>query len=391
MLNPSANRMGTESAFAVLARAGVLSAQGHDIINLGIGQPDFKTPEHIVEAGIKALQDGAHGYTPSLGLPELRATVADDLKNRYRVRPDPDLIQIVPGGKPILFISMMLLGGQGREILTPDPGFPIYQSAINYSGAKSVSYGLVEANGFVFDADDVLSKITDKTSLVIVNSPANPTGGITPRSEMDKFIEWMAAFPHVTILSDEIYDRLIFDDEPLSLLTYPEIANRLIVLNGWSKTYAMTGWRLGYGIWPKHLVDYADRMAVNIHSCVNAPTQHAGIAALTGDQSCVADMLTAFKRRGALITSLLNGIDKVSCQAPGGAFYAFANISQTNIAALDFQQMALEDYGVALIAGTSFGGFGEGYVRISCANSDEAISHACARIDTLVRERSQKP
>ena len=388
MLNPSANSMGTESAFAVLARVGVLISQGHDIINLGIGQPDFKTPQHIVEAGIKALQDGAHGYTPSLGLPELRTTVADDLKNRYGVRPDPDLIQIVPGGKPILFIAMMLLGGQGREILTPDPGFPIYQSAINYSGATSVSYGLVESNGFAFDADDVLSKITDKTSLVIINSPANPTGGITPTSEMDKFIEGMAAFPHVTILSDEIYDRLIFDDEPLSLLTYPEIADRLIVLNGWSKTYAMTGWRLGYGIWPKHLINYADRMAVNIHSCVNAPTQHAGITALTGDQTCVADMLVAFRRRGALITSLLNGIDKISCQAPSGAFYAFANISQTGIVALDFQQMALEDYGVALIAGTSFGAFGEGYVRISCANSDEAITQACARIDTLVREQS---
>ena len=388
MLNPSANRMGTETAFAVLARAGELSAQGHDIINLGIGQPDFKTPPHIVEAGIKALKDGAHGYTPSLGLPELRTTVADDLAMRYGARPNPDLIQIVPGGKPILFIAMMLLGGRGREILTPNPGFPIYQSAINYSGATSVSYGLVEENGFAFDADDVLSKITDKTSLVIVNSPANPTGGTTPRSEMKKFVDGMASFPHVTILSDEIYDRLIFDDEPLSLLTYPEIAERLIVLNGWSKTYAMTGWRLGYGIWPQHLINYADRMAVNFHSCVNAPTQYAGIEALIGDQTCVDDMLTAFKRRGALITSLLNDIDAIDCQAPSGAFYAFANISQTGIPALEFQQIALENYGVALIAGTSFGGFGEGYVRISCANSDDAITNACARIDKLVRERS---
>ena len=388
MLNPAAMRLGTESAFSVLARAGQLAASGKDIINLGIGQPDFRTPDHIVEAGIKALQDGAHGYTPSMGLPELRQTVSDDIQNRYHQHISPDLIQIVPGGKPVMFAAMSLLGGEGKEILTPDPAFPIYQSAINYSGAKVVPYGLIEENGFAFDADDVLSKITDKTSLILINSPANPTGGTTPKSEMDKFINGLEKFPHVTILSDEIYDRLIFDGQPLSLLSYPEIRDRLIILNGWSKTYAMTGWRIGYGIWPEHLIDYADRLAVNIHSCVNAATQHAAIAALTGDQSCVDEMLVAFRRRAALITDRLNAIDGISCQSPRGAFYAFANIKDTGISSMAFQEKALEEYGVACISGTSFGQFGEGYVRLSCANSDEAIEEAIRRIHQMVTENA---
>ena len=388
MLNPAAMRLGTESAFSVLARAGQLAASGKDIINLGIGQPDFRTPDHIVEAGIKALQDGAHGYTPSMGLPELRQTVSDDIQNRYHQHISPDLIQIVPGGKPVMFAAMSLLGGEGKEILTPDPAFPIYQSAINYSGAKVVPYGLIEENGFAFDADDVLSKITDKTSLILINSPANPTGGTTPKSEMDKFINGLERFPHVTILSDEIYDRLIFDGQPLSLLSYPEIRDRLIILNGWSKTYAMTGWRIGYGIWPEHLIDYADRLAVNIHSCVNAATQHAAIAALTGDQSCVDEMLVAFRRRAALITDRLNAIDGISCQSPRGAFYAFANIKDTGISSMAFQEIALEEYGVACISGTSFGQFGEGYVRLSCANSDEAIEEAIRRIHQMVTENA---
>lgn len=388
MLNPAAMRLGTESAFSVLARAGQLAASGKDIINLGIGQPDFRTPDHIVEAGIKALQDGAHGYTPSMGLPELRQTVSDDIQNRYHQHISPDLIQIVPGGKPVMFAAMSLLGGEGKEILTPDPAFPIYQSAINYSGAKVVPYGLIEENGFAFDADDVLSKITDKTSLILINSPANPTGGTTPKSEMDKFINGLENFPHVTILSDEIYDRLIFDGQPLSLLSYPEIRDRLIILNGWSKTYAMTGWRIGYGIWPEHLIDYADRLAVNIHSCVNAATQHAAIAALTGDQSCVDEMLVAFRRRAALITDRLNAIDGISCQSPRGAFYAFANIKDTGISSMAFQEIALEEYGVACISGTSFGQFGEGYVRLSCANSDEAIEEAIRRIQQMVTENA---
>ena len=383
-LNPATQRLGTENAFTVLARAGQIAAQGHDVVNLGIGQPDFRTPPHIVEAGIKALQDGANGYTPSLGMPSLREALADDLQARYGARPDTDRIQITPGGKPIIFISAMLLGGPHNEILVPDPGFPIYQSAINYSGATAVPYGLVEENGFAFDADDVLSKITERTSLIIINSPANPTGGATPKSEMDKFVKGLAAFPHVTILSDEIYDRFVFDTAPLSLLSYPDIADRLIILNGWSKTYAMTGWRIGYGIWPKRLIEAADRIGVNYHSCVNAPTQFAALAAITGPQDCVSEMCDAFARRAKLITNLLNQIDGISCVMPRGAFYAFANVSALGIAADTLQNTLLETHHVATISGTSFGAFGEGYLRLSSANSDAAIEQACSRLKEMV-------
>ena len=383
-VNPATLRLGTENAFTVLARAGQIAAQGHDVVNLGIGQPDFKTPPHIVEAGIKALQDGAHGYTPSLGMPELRDAVADDLHARYGVRPDTNRIQITPGGKPIIFISAMLLGGPENEILVPDPGFPIYQSAIQYSGATAVPYGLVEENGFAFDADDVLSKITDRTSLIIINSPANPTGGATPKSEMDKFVRGLTAFPHVTVLSDEIYDRFVFDSAPLSLLSYPEIADRLIILNGWSKTYAMTGWRIGYGIWPERLIESADRIGVNYHSCVNAPTQFAALAATTGPQDCVTDMCHAFARRAALITDLLNKIDGISCVMPRGAFYAFANVTTLGKPSDYLQNLLLETHHVAAISGTSFGAFGEGYLRLSSANSDEAIEKACDRLKGMV-------
>ena len=384
-VNAATHRLGTENAFTVLARAGQIAAEGHDVINLGIGQPDFRTPEHIVEAGIKALQDGAHGYTPSRGMPALREAVAADLQARYGVKPDINLIQITPGGKPVIFITAMLLGGAENEILVPDPGFPIYQSAINYSGATAVPYGLVEDNGFAFDADDVLSRITERTSLIIINSPANPTGGATPKSEMDKFVRGLADFPHVTIMSDDIYDRFVFDTTPLSLLSYPEIADRLIILNGWSKTYAMTGWRIGYGIWPERLIEAADRIGVNYHSCVNAPTQFAALAATTGPQDCVADMCSAFHRRAELITRLLNDIDGISCVMPRGAFYAFANVSALGMKVDVLQNKLLEEHYVAAIAGTSFGGFGEGYLRLSSANSDAAIEGACARLKQMVQ------
>ena len=388
LLNPANDRLGTESAFAVLARATALSAQGHNIINLGIGQPDFPTPPHITEAAIKAIQDGHHGYTPSMGLPLLRDAVSADIKARYHADVPIERIQIMPGGKPTMFFACLMLGGEGKDILLPDPGFPIYQSAIHYSGAKPVSYGLHENKGYAFDADDVLGKITDKTSLIIINSPANPTGGITPKAELDKLVKGLLDFPHVTLLSDEIYDRLAFDGSPVSLLSYPEIADRLIVLNGWSKTYAMTGWRAGYAIWPQALADYADRLAVNIHSCVNAPTQYAALAATTGPQDCVEEMRHAFARRARLICAGLNNIDGVSCPMPKGAFYAFANISETSFDAKNFQDTALETYGVALIAGTSFGALGEGYIRLSCANSDAAITTALSRLAQMVRENS---
>ena len=386
-LNPANDRLGTESAFTVLARATELAQAGHDIINLGIGQPDFPTPPHIVEAAIKAITDGHHGYTPSMGLPILREAVSADIQSRYGASIPISQIQIMPGGKPTMFFACLIYGGAGHEILYPDPGFPIYASAVNYSGATPVPYGLVEEKGYAFDAEEVLSKITPQTRLIIINSPANPTGGITPKSELDKLVAGLAQFPHVTILSDEIYDRLTFDGETISLLSYPEIADRTIILNGWSKTYAMTGWRAGYAIWPKAVVDYADRLAVNIHSCVNAPTQFAALAATTGPQACVDDMRHAFARRASLIHERLNQLDGISCPAPKGAFYAFANITGTGMASRDFQNTALESYGIALISGTSFGGLGEGYVRFSCANSDEAIATAMDRLADMLSKR----
>lgn len=385
-MHTRADNLGTETAFSVLARAAELSAQGRDVINLGIGQPDFPTPPHIVEAGIKALRDGHHGYTPSKGIASLREAVAESLHHSYHAEINPDHVQILPGGKVVMFFATQLLGEAGAEIIYPDPGFPIYASSIRFSGATPVPYSLSEDKGFALDADDILSKITDKTRLIIINSPANPTGGVTPRAEIEKLVHGLTRHPHIYLMSDEIYDKLVFDgSEMTSCLSFPEIRDQLIVLNGWSKTYAMTGWRLGYGIWPASLAETADRLAVNTHSCVNAAAQFAALAALTGDQSCVEDMRQAFQRRAGLLHHGLNALPGVTCAAPTGAFYAFCNVTGTQLTSADLQSRLLEDYGVAVISGTSFGQMGEGYLRFSCANSDEAIMSALARFDTCLR------
>ncbi|MDC3311656.1 pyridoxal phosphate-dependent aminotransferase [Alphaproteobacteria bacterium] len=383
MLNRTLLSLGTETAFTVLARAGELANQGKSIINLGIGQPDFSTPPHIVDAGITALRDGAHGYTPSMGLPILREAVQEDLSARYGYCPPISQIQITPGGKPVIFMAAMIYGGVDSEIILPNPSFPIYQSAVAYSQATPVFYSLKEQNGFAFNADEILSKITSKTNMIMINSPHNPTGGITPPSEIKKLVEGLTLHPNITLFSDEIYDRLVFDNKPHSLLSYPEIRDRLILLNGWSKTYAMTGWRIGYGIWPKQAIEFADKIGVNYHSCVNAPTQFAALAATTGDQSCVEEMRLAFSRRAAIITHKLNEIKGISCQKPKGAFYAFPNISAFGISSDKIQTELLEEFGVAGISGTAFGSFGEGYLRLSSANSDALISEACDRLKQL--------
>ncbi|MGC6484033.1 MAG: pyridoxal phosphate-dependent aminotransferase [Candidatus Puniceispirillales bacterium] len=383
-----ADLLGTETAFTVLARAAALAAEGRDIINLGIGQPDFPTPEHIVEAGIKALRDGAHGYTPSGGTGPLRQAVAADLNQRYGAGVETRHIQILPGGKVVIFFAAMLTGEDGGEILYPDPGFPIYASAVRFSGATPRPYPLSEDNDFAFSADDVLSRITPRTRLVMINSPANPTGGVTPRAEIEKLVRGLADHPHVMLMSDEIYDRLVFDGAAMtSLLEFPEIRDRLIILNGWSKTYAMTGWRLGYAVWPESMIDAADRLAVNIHSCVNAAAQEAALTAITGPQDCVEDMRQAFGRRARLLEEGLNALPGFSCRKPAGAFYAFPNISGTGLSSTDLQTGLLEEAGVALISGTSFGDEGEGYLRFSCANSDEAISEALGRIEDWLGRR----
>ncbi|NNG04236.1 MAG: aminotransferase class I/II-fold pyridoxal phosphate-dependent enzyme, partial [Inquilinus sp.] len=306
--------LGTETAFEVLARANALAAQGRDIINLGIGQPDFQTPDHIVEAAVKALRDGHHGYTPAAGIPPLREAVARHLHQRYEVEVDPGLVLVVPGGKVTMWFAILMFGEPGAEILYPNPGFPIYESAIRFTGATPVPVRLREENGFAFDAEEVLGQITPRTRLLIVNSPANPTGGVVPREQFDRLAAGLADHPHVAIMSDEIYSRMLYDGrEHVCMLGYPELRDRLILLDGWSKTYAMTGWRLGYSVWPKQLIEGATRLAVNSHSCVNAAAQFAGIAALEGPQDAVDTMNAAFAERRSVIVSALNQLPGFRC------------------------------------------------------------------------------
>ncbi|SLN77476.1 pyridoxal phosphate-dependent aminotransferase [Oceanibacterium hippocampi] len=374
-------RLGTESAFEVLARANALAAQGRDIINLGIGQPDFPTPPHIVEAAVRALRDGQHGYSPANGLPALREAVAADVRTYRGVEIDPGRVVIVPGGKVTMAFAMLLFGEAGAEILYPNPGFPIYESMIRFSGATPVPIPLYEASGFSFDADEVLSKITDRTRLIILNSPANPTGGVVPRAEFDNLVAGLERFPHVHVMSDEIYSRMTYDGERhVSLLDYESLRERLIVLDGWSKTYAMTGWRLGWGYWPAALVEPVTRLCINVHSCVNAPTQFAGIAALKGPQDAAEAMVAAFDERRAVIVDGLNRLPGVRCARPKGAFYAFPNIAGTGLDARTMQDRLLAEAGVAVIAGTSFGAHGEGFVRFSYANSIANIEAALGRV-----------
>ncbi len=380
------SRLGTESAFEVLARANAIAASGRDVINLGIGQPDFSTPANVVEAARKALADGHHGYTPSNGIPELREAVAADVEQRVGAAIDPDCVVIVPGGKVTMAMAMMMFGEEGAEIMYPDPGFPIYESMIRYSGAKPVAIRLYEEAGFSFSAEEVLAGITDATRLIILNSPANPTGGVVAKEEIDALVEGLEAHPNVAIMSDEIYSRMTYDGlEHVSLLSYPAIRDRLILLDGWSKTYAMTGWRMGWGLWPKPLVDSAVRMCINIHSCVNAPAQFAGIEALQGPQDAVTEMVRAFDERRQIVVDELNAIDGFRCVRPLGAFYAFPNITGTGRSAKELQDRLLEEAGVATIAGTSFGQQGEGYLRFSYANSIENIRAAMQRIDDWIK------
>ena len=375
------DRIGEENAFAVLARASALAAKGRDIISLGIGQPDFRTPDHIVEAAIKALKDGHHGYTPAVGILPLREAVAGDLHKRFGVTVSPDEVMIMPGGKPTMFMSILMFGEPGVEIMYPDPGFPIYRSMIEYTGATPVPIPIQEGYGFAFSAEETLDLITPRTRLIILNSPANPTGGVTPKSEVDRLVAGLEKWPDVAILSDEIYDRILYDGlTHICMLSYPSIRDRLILLNGWSKTFAMTGWRLGYAVWPGKLYDQARKLAVNLYSCVNAPTQYAGIAALTGPQEPVLKMVAEFDKRRKVVVEGLNQLPGVSCIAPKGAFYAFPNISKTGWKAKPLANALLDEAGVALIGGPDFGILGEGYLRVSYANSTENILKALDRM-----------
>lgn len=377
-INPHINRLGTETAFSITARAEELKKQGRDIVNLSIGQPDYKTAPHIIDAAIKAMKDGHHGYTNAQGIIPLRETIADYFHKQYGAKISPDNILAVPGGKMTMFLVITMFGGQDTEIIYPDPSYPIYLSLINYVGSKAVDLPLLEENGFAFKADDILQRCNHKTRLVIINNPANPTGGVAAKAEIEKLITGLKKFPNIMILADEIYSRLIYGDaKHTSFLEYPEIYDRLILLDGVSKAYAMTGWRLGFGIWPEAVITQATRLGINIFSCVNAPTQFAGIAALSGDQSQVETMRQHFDKRRQRIVELINDIPDWSAQLPNGSFFVLANIKKVIAKhggdSQSWHKKLLEECGVATIPGSAFGIHGEGYIRFSYSCSDDDI------------------
>ena len=378
-------RMGTESAFVVLAKAKKLEAEGKEIINLGIGQPDFRTPQHIVEAGKQALEAGHHGYTAANGMIELRTSVCKHVHKMYGATIDPSRVLITPGGKPTMYFAIMLFGEPGSEIIYPEPGFPIYESMINYSGAKAVPMYLSDKNNFSFNCKEVLSLINDKTRLLILNNPQNPTGGLIPKEQIDELAEGLKKFPHVAVLSDEIYSRQIYDNKKMpSFFNYPELYDRLIVLDGWSKTYAMTGWRLGWSVWPEQFIELVTRMAINSYSCVSAANQVAAMAALDGPHDFLDDMMEKFNKRRKLIVEGLNSIKGITCNNPGGAFYVFPNVSGTGLSGSQFADKCLYEAGVAIVPGTSFGKSASDFVRFSFANSYENIEKALEKIKKIL-------
>ena len=377
-------KLETETAFAILAKANDLASKGMDIINLGIGQPDFPTPKNIQEAAIKAIKDGKHGYTPSNGLPELREAVAEKISSDYDVSINPENILITPGGKPTIFISALIFGGPDKEIIYPDPGFPIYRSMVKFSGAKPVPLFLDEEDNFEINFDKLKNLINSKTSLIIINNPNNPTGSFMNLNKIIKLVNILEEFPNLHILSDEIYSKIIFDNNIMpSLLKYKNLHKRLIVLDGWSKTYCMTGWRLGWSVWPSNLIEYANKLCVNNHSCPSSISQYAGFEAIKGPQNELDKIVMEFQKRKDFVYQEINKLSNISCFKPGGAFYAFPNISNTGLSGKEFSAIALENKGVALVPGTSFGDKAEKYVRISFANSLEKIEEAIKRLSTI--------
>jgi aspartate/methionine/tyrosine aminotransferase len=385
-LNPNITAIEEEGAFAVLDRALALKARGVPVINLGIGQPDFPPPPHVLEAAAKAVREGPHGYTSPIGIPPLREAVAAHVNGRYGVPVSPEEVVIVPGGKVTFYFACLLFGGPGAEILYPDPGFPPYREAIRSGGAKGIPYPIREEQDFGFDADEVLSLITPATRLVMINSPANPTGGVVHAAELEKLAHGLMRRPDVALLSDEIYSHLVFEGADFaSMLQFPELRDRLILLDGWSKTFAMTGWRLGYGIWPKPLVEHVRKLITVDHSCVNGIAQMAALAAMTGPMDEVERMRQTFAKRREVVVAGLNRLPGFSCRMPGGAFYAFPNIKGTGSKSRDLTRRLLDEAHVALVPGDSFGENGEGYLRLSYAASLEEIEEALARMDRMLR------
>jgi aspartate aminotransferase len=374
------SRLGTETAFEVLNKARALERQGKEIIHLEIGEPDFDTPKNVVEAGVDALRKGWTHYGPSAGLPELRQAIAEEVSRSRGVNVDSDEVVIVPGGKPIIFFTIMALADVGDEVIFPNPGFPIYESMIHYVGARAVPIRLREERDFGFDVDELASLITDQTKLIILNSPHNPTGGVLSKQDI-RDIASAIGDRNIMVLSDEIYSRLIFEGEHYSIMSVTGFKERTILLDGFSKTYAMTGWRMGYGVMRADLAAHITRLMTNSNSCTASFTQVAGIEAVRGDQSSVEDMRAEFRRRRDVVVAGLNKIKGFSCRMPKGAFYVFPNITRTGWKSKKLADALLEDAGVACLSGTAFGEFGEGYLRFSVANSLENLTKALDRID----------
>ena len=379
-LAQSYSRLGTETAFEVLVRARALEAQGRKIVHLQIGEPDFDTPVNIREAAKKALDDGDTHYGPSAGLPAARKAVAEYVTKTRGVNFAPEEVLIVPGGKPIIFFTILALVDPGDEVIYPNPGFPIYESMINYVGGKAVPLPIREENDFDFDPAEFEKLLTPKTKLVILNSPANPTGGVMAAGTMERVVKALAKFPNAMVLSDEIYSRIIYEGKHLSLTQLPGMKERTIILDGFSKTWAMTGWRLGYGVGPKWLIDAMAKLSTNDHSCTASFAQMAAIEALTGPQDSVVKMLAEFKRRRDVIVKGLNAIPGITCKTPKAAFYVFPNIKATGVPSKVLADALLNDAGVACLSGTAFGALGEGYLRFSYANSVENIELALKAI-----------
>jgi aspartate/methionine/tyrosine aminotransferase len=384
-ISKNVSRLGTEAVYNIFAKTKELAKQGKDILDLSLGQSDFKSPKHVVDAAIKALKDGHHGYTLPNGIIECREAVSRKIKNLYNANIEPKRIVIMPGGKPTMHYAISFFGELGAEIIYPNPGFPIYESMINYTGAKAVPYNLMEKKDNSIDAEKVLSLINEKTTLLILCNPHNPTGSFTEKKEIDKLAKGLLNFPNIAILSDEIYSRLIFDGKEMpTLLNYPNLYDRLIVLDGWSKTYAMTGWRLGWGVWPESLIEHVFKFCVNNHSCVNAAAQYGAIAALDGPEDHLNSMRNEFAIRRKLIFDGLNSLKGVNCNLPGGSFFIFPDVKNTGMNGEEFFQKCLQDVGVATIPGTAFGKFAVHNVRLNFATSRENISKAIEKIDKIL-------
>ena len=377
------DRLGTESAFEVLAKAKGLEAQGKDIVHLEIGQPDFITPANISEAAFKAMKDGHTGYGPSAGLLEFREVIAEHISETRGVEIHPDEVTVTPGAKPIIFFTILALVNEGDEVIYPNPGFPIYESVIDFIDAKAVPLPLREEVDFRFRIEDLEASISDRTKLLIINSPQNPTGGTLAKSDLEAIAE-LAVKHNFYVLTDEVYSRILYEGVHDSLISLPGMKERTILLEGHSKTYAMTGWRLGYGIAPTELADKITQLTINSNSCTATFTQFAGIEALTGPQDFVREMVTEFRQRRDAIVDGLNAIEGVSCIKPLGAFYVFPNVSQLPLSCQDLSDYLLEDAGVAVLPGTAFGKYGDGYLRLSYANSLENIQEALARMDSAI-------